>query len=251
MYALPIEKWVGFKELLQNIRKSKLILERRIIMSAFLGPIHYWIFDKIKLHEMLESNIVRGYKQVYGNEIEELVKQAEASFGVSSGHKTLDELIDTSNIHGWLQNTITNTERRLAYILTNIFNKHDKDSVDLALRLYNDQGSDCGMDAKANHSVSTAPEIYKAMNNFLLEGMPCDQVYTVTVSTDDKVEWQNVECLHKCHWQSVNADIDTFYMLRSSWIRAFVESANEKYTYSMNAAKIHGLQGFIHEIIKK
>jgi uncharacterized protein YjhX (UPF0386 family) len=219
-------------------------------MSAFLGPIHFWLYNKVKLHEMLENDVIIAFKRAYGYEINGTVKSAYDRYGQPFTDKPLGQLIDTANIHGWLSEKIAIVETRQAAILSEIFKKHGEGAVEIALRLYSAQGSDCGMDAKANHPVSTAPEIFKAINNFLLDGMPCDMVNTITVNTDDKVEWQNVQCLHRGYWEAVNADIDTFYKLRAEWIRSFVKGANEKFTYNVNRSKIGGEEGFIHEIIK-
>jgi hypothetical protein len=46
-------------------------------MSAFLGPIHHWLFNKIRLHEELEGRLVEQYKAIYGSEIDEIVRTAE------------------------------------------------------------------------------------------------------------------------------------------------------------------------------
>ena len=80
-------------------------------MSAFLGPIDNWLYGKIQLQEAIIARIAA---------------EAEAQ-GWSTGDKPaadyvkeetrpLDELIDTMNIHGWLQGRIHDAEGRYAQL---------------------------------------------------------------------------------------------------------------------------------------
>ena len=77
-------------------------------MSAFLGPIHFWLYHKIGNQELLTKEI--------------------AASAVSNGWildtdsytKTLPPLetvIDEGNIHGWLQAQITDAETRYACLV--------------------------------------------------------------------------------------------------------------------------------------
>jgi hypothetical protein len=220
-------------------------------MSAFLAPIHTWVFNKIKTFENLDENLINAYKEKYGKPILNIVDSNQNKYGRPLEDKPIEELIDTSNIHGWLQNRIGIAETRLSAVLTEIFNTYGKEAVDIAFKVYSEHGSACGSDAKSKYSVENAPEIYKALNSYLLDGMPCDIVNIVTVNKDDRVEWENTRCLHRGYWESVNADISTFYKLRSTWIKAFVTSSNDKFTYNVNETEIGGMPGFVHEIIKK
>jgi hypothetical protein len=220
-------------------------------MSAFLAPIHTWVFNKIKLFENLEKDLVNTYKEKYGESINSIVGKNQDKYGKPLEDKPIEELIDTANIHGWLQNRIDIAETRLSAILTEIFNNYDSEAIEIAIKVYSEQGTGSGNDAKSKYSIETAPEIYKALNSYLLDGMPCDIVNIVTVNKEDRVEWENTRCLHRGYWESVNADVDIFYKLRSTWIRAFVTNANHKFTYNVSETKIEGASGFVHEIIKK
>lgn len=220
-------------------------------MSKFLGPIHHWLFHKIKLHEDLEMELICAYKEKYGDEIESIAKKMENQYGSPIEDKPLDQLIDTENIHGWLQNRISIAETRQAAILTAIFNKHGQDAVKIALDLYRNQGAQSGLDAKAKGQTDSAPGIYKALNNYILDGMPCDNVNNISSADPDRVEWKNIKCLHRSYWEAVGADVEIFYRLRTAWIQAFVENANENFTYQVSKADFNGLPGFIHQIKTK
>ena len=68
-------------------------------MSLFLGPVHFWLYDKIKNQEALTSSIAEHFDKGA-----EYTKQL----------LPLEEGIDEGNIHGWLQSQITDAETRYA-----------------------------------------------------------------------------------------------------------------------------------------
>ena len=82
-------------------------------MSLFLGKIHYWLFNKILWFENLEEKIIDLAKNE-GLDIENLRKDIEERYGEKLPSKPLEELIDTSNIHNWLQSQIHSAEGRSA-----------------------------------------------------------------------------------------------------------------------------------------
>lgn len=217
-------------------------------MSKFLGPVHHWLFNKIKLHESLEKQLIETYKQKYGEAIHQIVQNVANHYGAPIEDQPLDQLIDTGNIHGWLQQKISIAETRQAAFLTEIFNKYGESSVEIALSIYGQQGAQSGAGAKLNDQTDSGPSIYKSLNNYILDGMPCDNVNNVSIAEPDKLQWKSVRCLHKGYWESVKADIDIFYQLRTAWIRSFVENANPDFIYQVTKTNNNG---FIHEIIKK
>ena len=203
-------------------------------MSKFLAPIHTWLFNKIKLYELLEKNLVSTYTEKYGEEVTDIYKQIQDKFGYPVEDKPLEELIDVSNIHGWLQNKISIAETRQAALLTKLYAIHGEEVKNIAIDLYSKQGIDCGEDAKQKYEVNNAPEIYQALNNYILEGMPCDRANVIIENSEDKLDWKNEMCLHRAYWESVQGNINIFYELRDSWIKSFVESVNNNFTYNTN-----------------
>lgn len=220
-------------------------------MSTFLAPIHYWLFNKIRLHEQLESNLLNAYKNKYGNVIDEIEQNSISIYSKPLGDKALEDNIELSNIHGWLQNTIAKTETRVAFILNEVLRRNGDEAFQIALNEFKVQGTLCGRDVKEKGIANTAPKIFKSLNDYLLDGMPCDRVNVVTVNTEDKIAWNTTECLHRGFWREAGAsDLSLFYVLRFNWIKAFVSSANPDFEYSYeDGDNIESL--FIHEIAKK
>ncbi|MFZ2680191.1 MAG: hypothetical protein WAX72_06900, partial [Clostridium sp.] len=70
-------------------------------MSLFLGKIHFWLFNKVLWFEGLEDEIIK-LAQEEGLNVEVLSAEINAKYGQKTENKNLEEIIDTSNIHGWL-----------------------------------------------------------------------------------------------------------------------------------------------------
>jgi hypothetical protein len=214
-------------------------------MSKFLAPIHTWLFNKINLYEELESTLVKAYAEKYGEDAKGIYTEVKDSFGYPLEAKPIEELIDVTNIHGWLQNKISIAETRQAALITRLHSTYGDEVKNIAINLYSEQGRKCGRDANQKYEVNNAPQIYQALNNYILEGMPCDRANVITENSEDKVEWKNEMCLHRGYWESVQGDISLFYELRDSWIRSFVEDVNNNFTYNANRNKS------TFEIVKK
>ncbi|MBC2579795.1 hypothetical protein [Clostridium sp. DJ247] len=216
-------------------------------MSRFLAPIHTWLFNKIKLHEDLELTLVNAYKEKYGEEIYTIYNSIKSKYGAPTENKPIEDLIDVDNIHGWLQNKISLTETRAAALLTEISNKNNEDNISLAVEIYSEQGRKCAEEAKEKYEINNASEIYQALNNYVIEGMPCDRVNVVTVDSEEKLQWETERCLHKNYWESINGDVSLFYKLRDAWIKSFVENVNSRFSYKASRSESE----MIHEIFKK
>jgi hypothetical protein len=218
-------------------------------MSAFLGPIHHWLFNKISLHEKLEKDIIDVYKKKYGSEIDQVEAESISRYGNPSTTIPLEAQIDLTNIHQWLQTSIGKAETRLSYILAEVMRKHGSEAFDIALDKYVKQGEQCGASAKAKGNLQTPADVFKSINDYLLDGMPCDRVNVVKESDEKHIVWETTECLHRGFWQQAGADIDSLYKLRFSWIKSYVEGAAPGFSYSHKTGdNIDSL--FIHEIKK-
>lgn len=69
-------------------------------MSENLGPIHYMMYEKIKFQDKITSYLLDGKT----DKVDEIARAVE--------NKPLDQLIDTDNIHGWLDSKIDVVEKK-------------------------------------------------------------------------------------------------------------------------------------------
>jgi len=200
-------------------------------MSAFLGPIHHWLFNKIRLFEELEKESIIKLSEDLAEDAKSLHRTAEDKFGKLLPDAALEDLIETDNIHGWLQNKIQMAETRQAYTYSELLKKHGEAIIPILEEVYKQQGNRLGESLRRGAGQLSAVDLYKQLNNYLLDGMPCDHVNNVVESTPERLVWVTTQCLHKPYWQQAGMDIEIMYTLRFSWVRSFVEAANPAYSY--------------------
>ncbi|MBD7912357.1 hypothetical protein [Clostridium cibarium] len=199
-------------------------------MSLFLGKIHYWLFNKIVWFENLEEVIIDLAKEE-GLDTESLKKVIVGKYGERTPNLPLEEMIDTSNIHGWLQGKIHSAEGRMAAWTTELLKNGDEVKAKLE-DIYIKQGIKAAEELRENGgAIETAPDIFNAINDYILDGMPCDRVNEVVESDENKVSWVRTLCVHKDIWDQEQGDVNFFYHLRSLWVKSFVSKVNEEFEY--------------------
>lgn len=202
-------------------------------MSRFLGPIHHWLFNKIVMFEEIEKNIIDNAVSELGISKEELLDSIK-EFPQAIGDQSLESIIDTNNIHGWLQNKISIAETRQAKLITFIVNKYPEKGRELILNIYKMAGESWGQEASGKYEINDAPTLYKIINNYVLDGMPCDNVNNIVDNESDLLTWRVARCLHKDYWLKAGGDIDFMYDLREALLTGFIKTANPKYQYSFD-----------------
>ncbi|KAB2954284.1 hypothetical protein F9B85_00900 [Heliorestis acidaminivorans] len=218
-------------------------------MSAFLGPIHHWLYRKILLVVEREQLIFEKAQDLCSNTAEELRQEVWETYGEPLPNIPLNQLIDGGNIHGWLQSQITIAEtREAAYIkkLTDLCGDTAQSVIEDA---FSEQGTLCGQDAVEKGATQVgADEIYKLLNNYLLNGMPCDQVNKVVINESTKVTWESAICLQERNWKEASVDGSLMKRLYGLWIDAFVKAINPTFAYRQTADTLKGDWNNRHEI---
>lgn len=169
-------------------------------MSAFLGPIHFWLYNKIQFQENLIDELV-AYVTAKG-------WSDKADQYVSTDRRKLDEVIDEANIHGWLQSRIHDAEGRYVALVLDAAGD-DAEKFDALKQAAHDFGVKQGLQA------ATAPEAFHRLDDLLLDGMPCDQVNRVRESDDARIAWDRTMDLHSEFWQGHG---DRYYALRQALV---------------------------------
>jgi len=202
-------------------------------MSAFLGPIHYWLYNKIQLQQSIIDEIyVLGEKQ--GLALEEACNQLYGTFE----NKPLEEMIDHGNIHGWLQERVSQVEYKYAYCVTELL-KSNPDTKNTLKTIMAGSGTNLAITMK--EYPLDAKGVYKIIEDNLLDGMPCDHANRLLQQSGTEVVWTRSVCVHSSYWNEVGGDITVYYELRDAWMMAlvqelgFVLEKSEHNTYSIKA----------------
>lgn len=173
-------------------------------MSAFLGPIHYWMYEKIKVQEELLRRIAAKAEQ-------EGWLTAAAEF-VREEERPLEQIIDAANIHGWLNGHIESVERRYAELTAAVLAGHAERLEELKAIAYG-----LGRE-KSAAADSTAEQCYKRIEDCTLNGMPCDGVNIVTDKSEEHFSWEQRFDVHGAYWIEAGGNAADYYALRQQLI---------------------------------
>lgn len=178
-------------------------------MSAFLGPIHYWLYRKIQLQESL----TRAMLSSISSEEDRIALENKLNtvYGIVERGQ-LEQVIDNGNIHGWLQGQIGIAEKRFAAAVTEILQDHPTQIEKLKQEAYQ-----LGQQNLLEDS-DNAQGVYRALNDVLLEGMPCDHVNEILEQSEQHVLWHQTVDLHLPFWDAVGGKIENYYLLRGAFI---------------------------------
>lgn len=198
-------------------------------MSLYLGKVHYWLFNKIIWFQNLEIELVNLAKEK-GIDEDELLSYLKDNYGDRIENKPLEEIIDTSNIHGWLQNKITISEKRLAKVTKELLTLENiKEEIE---KVYKNQGIKAAKEVKEEEKLgNNAVELFNLVNDYILDGMPCDRVNEVLLQEEDQVLWKRRVCVHEDIWNSEGLEVNYFYNLRDLWIETFIKEVNNEFNY--------------------
>lgn len=184
-------------------------------MSLLLGPIHFWLYEKIKRQEELTSAVAKCI-----NSGQELTKECPP----------LEEVIDESNIHASLQNMINDAEERFAKLI--IINGKDKEEEILT----------CARNFGEAHKInenSTPESAYRAFEDFFINGMPCDRINAVVRSDVNSITWKQTADIHEKYYSSLGASDELYYKIRHEIMHAMLSDTkltltvdNDTYTLS-------------------
>ena len=188
-------------------------------MSAFLGPIHFWLYHKIGRQEKL-TKAIAAYAEREGW-IEDQAKYTKDL-------PALEDVIDESNIHGWLQEQIHDAETRYADLVGTVSNTTRFEEI---------RGVAFAFGKKYTLQASTSPtEAYKAFEDFFVNGMPCDRVNAVVSESEDELSWTMTQDIHAQYWKDGS---EIYYTLRSEVMRGMLNgtglvlASNDNVTYTI------------------
>ena len=183
-------------------------------MSAFLGPIHTWLYNKIKFQDAMADEILHlAEEKEYAGELR---NRTATRYGVLE-KGNLEDLIDTGNIHGWLQEKVSLVENRLAYVVTEIL-EPDQGRLSEVISVVREFGKRNSPDKDV-----TVRKAYEYLESTLLNGMPCDRVNEQIQETEDRLVWKQTQDIHGAYWAMIHGNGEHYYTLRESLMEGMFE----------------------------
>lgn len=182
-------------------------------MSSFLGSVHFWLYNKVKFQEELTLHfynfaVDNGMVNSGDTEISSLIKKEL---------RPLDELIDTMNIHGWLQECIHDAENRYAKLVVKLTEK--KENIAKIEKSAFEFGK--------LHNAGNVPvrDAYKIFDDSFLNGMPCDRVNVITDQDDFRIGWEQTQDIHGEYWKNAGGCPELYYNIRKQVMLGMLENS--------------------------
>lgn len=182
-------------------------------MSAFLGPIHHWLYNKIQLQEEMTQTILGSLS---AETLEPLLVALKERFN-ELPEGALEDHIDVTQIHGWLQDKVTLVEKRYAFVVSYVLD-HELKTMEELTNLIHQLGKQKGKQTK----IATVKQAYQLLNDMLLDGMPCDHINRVVEESDREIRFFRTQCIHAQHWDEYNQEVSVYYTLREAFIKGLL-----------------------------
>lgn len=197
-------------------------------MSAFLGPIHFMMYNKIQRQNNLLDDVINYIES--NSIIADFSAKLKEKYGENE-REALESVIDQNAIHAWLNNQVNIAEGRLAYAVKLILEKDESLFKNILDILYND-----GMQCRLEHAdIIVVEELFKVLNITLLDGMPCDGGINVLHNDGSEILWEVNLQVHKPFYDNENMGLEQFFALRDKWLQGFFAgSFNIEYSYLGN-----------------
>lgn len=194
-------------------------------MSAFLGPIHNWLFGKILLQdELLEEFLA------YGSSLQpELREKVDKRYGTLE-QGALEDIVDEMNIHGWLQQRVNLVEERLSYVVTELTKDQEVSMKDI-----NQIAFSFGV-KHAIGNVDSAETAWERLNNCLLDGMPCDHVNEVIKADEEEVIYQMRENIHAKFWTLIDGNVEHYDSIKFHLIQGLLDGSSVQFEKCENGS---------------
>ncbi len=178
-------------------------------MSATLGPIHGIVYNKILLQEQLARRVAAAAEV-------EITALDTAAPAPREGQ--LADLIDLSNIHGWLAAHLENSEKCLAAAIAAARQAGKwQEALEAAKTL--------GAERAPAEPFPSAGKAYFALTSTLADGMPCDRALLPTEETQQRVLFTRQANVHAPHLQALGVDSALYDNLRDAFLEGWLPTA--------------------------
>lgn len=205
-------------------------------MSAFLGPIHHWLFNKILYIEDRAFHIASALES---NGKADIVKSKLEEYGPRLKGADLAELVGGASIHQFMYSLIAKVEVFEAGLV-----EAAGDDYDAIRQKVEEHGKKAGQEAVARQGdkPESLESIYKYINDSQLEGMPCDPGAVVEPLDSNRLAYRHTGCNHIQNWEYTNCPSNKMCGIQNAWLKGFISGLNESAEYSVEKTIADGAE---------
>lgn len=190
-------------------------------MSAFLGPIHGIMYERVRL--------AAARQRWLREQVEERMAPAQrtelaAALGCD-WHRPpegdLAELVGDAPIHAWLQEQMELTLASEARLLSIVADRPER--LEPVLRILADHGRRTGEGLLAEDpaAATDARRLLRHVDRLLLTSMPCDAVSRVLVDDERATIVRRDLLFHRAIWERAGLSDETALAAQEAWIAGF------------------------------
>ena len=208
-------------------------------MSMFLGPIHRWLYNKIRIGAGRSQAIEEAFKTAYGGEADALIAGVDENHAAFPVGIDLEDIIGDSPIHPFLSGLIRMVETREGALVKAFTGKFGDEAAEKAISAAAAFGMETGKSAAGEIEPGNMESLYRALYDRQLDGMPCDAGAQPEMA-GNTLRIRQPECLHINNWKSVGAPLDVMCKITGAWISGFVEGAAPGLSCRLEGSIIEG-----------
>ena len=183
-------------------------------MSAFLGPIHSLMYNRIITMQQV-INALADLSKAEGWNV-------DVNDFVIEDFPPIEEAVDLSNIHASLFGMVDGAEKRFAGVVAAIA----KDKLE---RLEKIEATVKAVgESMRIEGVNSPEDACFKLQEVLLVGMPCDRASMVNLNSDGKVEIIRAIDLHSSYFKETGLDVYLYYQLLMAFITGLFSESTVK-----------------------
>ncbi len=177
-------------------------------MSAFLGPIHSLMYQRVmNVHQIVNELAAYAKEQDWGVSLEHYVVKE---------FPPIEEVIDLSNIHDSLSGMVDHAEETYAAAIATLVKEHPE-----RLPMIENKLRQIGAATPISGDLSWEEVCYR-LQEILLDGMPCDRASEITLDENGNVQILRRVDLHSGYFEAVGLDGGLYEQLLRSYIEGLL-----------------------------
>ena len=141
------------------------------------------------------------------------------------------EIIDLSNIHGWLHLAVSQVEIRFAYVV--------KTLLDLGVSIEEIKSVVYKFgETFPNYKINSPKEAYELLMDTLLDGLPCDVSISIKKDEENQLIFLLHNDIHRQYFSEFDMENSIYHEIREAFVNGLLEKYSMKYKNLSESEKL-------------